>query len=183
MTIKVLDEEQVRVEKKRRSSYDDYSPLQFKDSGVQKLLLLAVAPVTEKYDNLHHVMRVLELDGFEFGVISADLKMCLLLLGKQGASSTHCCPFCTSSNPWLDEGETTTIRTLWRDYNNFLADPAEGGGGGVKERAKEFNNVVNPPLVTCQDGAEDKMILGEVVFFPEHHVRIEFFIGHLKQTN
>ena len=109
--------------------------------------------------------------------------MCLLLLGKQGASSTHCCPFCTSSNPWLDEGETTTIRTLWRDYNNFLADPAEGGGGGVKERAKEFNNVVNPPLVTCQDGAEDKMILGEVVFFPEHHVRIEFFIGHLKQTN
>ena len=98
MTIKVLDEEQVRVEKKRRSSYDDYSPLQFKDSGVQKLLLLAVAPVTEKYDNLHHVMRVLELDGFEFGVISADLKMCLLLLGGSDCRARLGCRSCCHSN-------------------------------------------------------------------------------------
>ena len=96
--------------------------------------------------------------------------MCFLLffhddfLGKQGASSTHCCIFCTSADPWLVEGETTTIKTLWRDYNLFL----EGGGNIAK--ARDYNNVVNPPLVTADDGADDKRIRGEV-FFPEHHVR------------
>ena len=43
-----------------------------------------------------------------------------------------------------------------------------GGGGGDEKLAKHFNNVVRKPLVT---GPDDKLILGEVVYYPEHHVR------------
>lgn len=43
MTIKELVDDPIPVDKKRRrSSYEEFSPLKFKDSGVQKLLLLAV---------------------------------------------------------------------------------------------------------------------------------------------
>ena len=58
MTIKTLEDDQhlVPMDKKRRSSYSDYAPLKFKDSGVQKLMLLAVAPVCEKYENLTYIM-------------------------------------------------------------------------------------------------------------------------------
>ena len=58
MTIKTLEDDQhlVLMDKKRRSSYSDYAPLKFKDSGVQKLMLLAVAPVCEKYENLTYIM-------------------------------------------------------------------------------------------------------------------------------
>lgn len=171
MTLKQLDDDcqETRKEKKRRSSYaEGFAPLDFKDAGVKKLMLLGLTPISERHDNIAAILDCLGIKGLEYGV-SCDLKMVLMLLGKQGASSRHSCPFCTSSDPWLAEGSPNTIGTLWDDYEKFLADPEVGGGGGDEKLAKHYNNVVRKPLVT---GDRGKLILGEVVYYPEHHVRM-----------
>ena len=168
ISLKEIEEAPEKKVKKRRSSYaDGFAPLDFKNSGVKKLLLLALTPISERHDNLATILDCLGIKGLEYGV-SCDLKMVLMLLGKQGASSTHACPFCTASDPWLAAGSPITIGSLWKDYERFHSDPEAGGGGGDEKLAKHFNNVVRKPLVT---GPDDKLILGEVVYYPEHHVR------------
>lgn len=72
---------------------------QFKLSGVKKLLVLLVSPTIETYENIAGLMGELRLDAVDFGY-SCDLKMILLLCGKQSASSKYCCPFCTDCAPW-----------------------------------------------------------------------------------
>lgn len=177
MSLKEIEEGPEKKEKKRRSSYaEGFSPLDFKDSGVKKLLLLALTPISERHDNIATILETLNIEGLEYGV-SCDIKMVLMLLGKQSASCSHPCPFCTASDPWELEGEPITIGSLWRDYESFHADPATGGGGGDERRAKLFHNVVRRPLVT---GDAEKSILGEVVFYPEHHVSKYVFFS--KQT-
>ena len=168
MTIKEIEEEGAdRKEKKRRSSYaEGFSPVDFKDAGVKKLMLLALTPISERHDNIATVLETLNIQGLEYGV-SCDIKMVLMLLGKQGASAKHACPFCTACDPWVLPGEPNTIGSLWNDYQRFHADPATGGGGGDERRAKLYNNVVRRPLLTGDAG---KLILGEVVLYPEHHV-------------
>ena len=171
MSIKEIEEVEGaaadRKEKKRRSSYaEGFAPLDFKDSGVKKLMLLALTPISERHDNIATILQALNIQGVEYGM-SCDIKMVLMLLGKQSASSRHGCPFCTACDPWLLAGEPNTIGSLWNDYQRFHGDPATGGGGGDERKAKLYNNVTRRPLVTGDAG---KLILGEVILFPEHHV-------------
>ena len=84
----------------KKSKYEEgFAPKDFKYSGVKKLILLLVAPSSESYENMSALLGELGMDAVDFG-FCCDLKMVLLLLGKQAASSKHCCPYCNGSSPW-----------------------------------------------------------------------------------
>ena len=109
-------EQEIKVTPNKKAKYcDGFSPNDFRLSGSKKLILLLVSPTTEHYDNLTTLLGLLNIDAIEFG-FSCDLKMVLLLLGKQAASSKHCCPFCTGCSPWLSASSSNTIGSQWTDY-------------------------------------------------------------------
>ena len=147
--------------KGKKAKYKEgFAPKDFKLSGVKKLILLLVTPTTERHDNMAALLGELGIDAFDFG-FCCDLKMVLMLLGKQCASSKYCCPFCTGCSPWQDTYTATTISSLWKDYSSYVA------AGSDPKKAMQFHNVVNPPLIT---GRDDQKILGDLFYFPEHHV-------------
>ena len=157
--IKELDEKS--EPKGKKTKYEEgFAPKDFKMSGVKKLILLLVTPTTERYDNLAKLLALLHSEAIEAGY-SCDIKMDLLLLGKQPASSKYCCPFCIDCSPWLGSCSLITIGSLWRDYASYVE------AGSVLKNAMKFHNVVNPPLIT---GPDNQLILGETILFPEHHV-------------
>ena len=157
-------------EKKRRSStYEEgFGPLDFKDSSVRRLIILALSPTCETHENLELILDRLSIKHLDFG-FSADIKMLLLLEGKMSASARHPCPFCTADkDSWEKEGELLTLGMLWKYYHDFHST-GDGGGAGNEKNAKFFQNVVRPPLIT---GHSDQLILGQTMFFPELHVLI-----------
>ena len=158
MTIKEKDKGEIVKGKKAKYS-EGFNPKEFKLAGVKKLLIIFISPTCERYDNLATVMEDLNLKALEFG-FSCDLKLVLLLCGKQCASSKHCCPYCSGSAPWLAKATSNTIGSLWSNYNSFVKN-----GSKLKD-AMKFNNVINPPLLT---GPDDSKVLS-VVYFPELHV-------------
>ena len=160
LSVKAKNTEEEEVKTKKAKYKEGFAPKDFKHSGVKKLILLLVSPTTERHDNMAELLRLLNVDAIDFGYC-CDLKMVLMLLGKQCASSKHCCPFCTGCSPWQSSCTTTTISSLWKDYNSFVSD------GSNLKKAMKHHNVVNPPLVT---GKDDQKILGDLFFFPEHHV-------------
>ena len=165
MSVKEKDPEPVEPRAKRFKYDDGFAPTDFKLSGVKKLILLLVSPTSERHDNMSALMNLLNLDAIEFG-LCCDLKMVNIVLGKQNASSKFCCPFCFGSSPWQGSFTTTTVGILWKEYNSFVA------AGSNLKKAMDFHNVVNPPLVT---GGDEKKILGDLFFVPEHHVYTGIF--------
>ena len=160
MTIKHKEEGQVTERKKTKYSAG-FNPNKFKLSGVKKLFVLFASPTCERYDNLVNILEGLGLEAVEFG-FSCDLKMILILCGKQCAASKHCCPFCDGCAPWLEKKVPSTIGSLWSSYNAYTSD------GAIKKNAMKYNNVINPPLLTGSDSA----LVLSVVYFPELHVLI-----------
>ena len=59
-----------------------------------------------------------------------------------------------------------TIGSLWRDYHAYM-DALAAADPRKPPKAKDYNNVVNRPLVI---GPDETKILGGLVFFPEHHI-------------
>ena len=158
MSLKEKDPEECSKNKKMKYS-EGFAAKDFKLSGVKKLILLLVSPTTETHANLSSLLALLGIEAIDYG-FSCDLKMVLLLLGKQPASSKHCCPYCVGSSPWIGNFDPVTIGSLWADYTRYVE------AGSVIKTAMKYNNVVLPPLVT---GPEKQKILG-ILFFPEHHV-------------
>ena len=139
------------VRNKRVKYSDGFASKDFKYSGVKKLILLLVSPTTERHDNMAALLGKLGIAAIEFG-FCCDLKMVLILLGKQSASSKFCCPFCTGCSPWQGDYSRTTIGSLWEDYNSFVSN------GSNTKHAMKYHNVVNPPLVT---GGDAQKVLGD----------------------
>lgn len=159
MTIKPKDECQKEVKGVKSKYKEGYCPGDFKFSGVKKLIVLFVSPTCERHDNLTTILEELGLEAVDFA-FSADLKMVLILCGKQAASSKHCCPFCSGSAPWTGKYQSLTIGSLWANYNKYVAN------GSKLKSAMKFGNVVNVPLLT---GPNDRWIL-DIFNFPELHV-------------
>ena len=99
LTIK--EKEEVKNTAKKLRYSEGFGGKNFKNSGVKKLLVLLVCHTVERHDNLTTLLREINLEGLEFA-FSMDLKMVLILCGKQAASCKHPCPYCTSSNPWKE---------------------------------------------------------------------------------
>ena len=126
---------------------------------MRKLILLAVTPTSESYSTICRLLKLLNLETIDFGY-SMDLKMVLIACGKQSAAAKHNCPYCDGSSPYITPAETSTVGTLWSAYERFMS------GGGNKKFAKDFCNVVNPPLVT---GSEDTKLI-DILISPELHI-------------
>lgn len=126
-----------------RSSYGEgVAPKTHKEGSVHKLfMLLAVPKVQELYFNLKVLFGELGLDGLEF-LITSDIKIVLVLLGKDSGSCIHACPFCEDGKPWKSTGsKLNTIGSLQKWHEDWLDD------GGIDKRSKSFQNMRHPPLI------------------------------------
>ena len=96
------------------------------DSGVKKLLLLALAPNTKEcYENLKLILdalKVFEVEG-DF-TIASDMKLFAILLGIQPASSTFPCLWCEGEKH--EYAPDAPLRTL----------------GSCRENAQKFKDAV-----------------------------------------
>ena len=54
-------------QKKRRSLYEDgFAPIDYKNSSVQKLIILAMSPSVETHDNIEQILKLLNISLLEF---------------------------------------------------------------------------------------------------------------------
>ena len=146
-------------EKKSRNG-EGYSSQDFKDSSVQNTLILAILPsMNESFVNLKMILDKLKINSLDY-TVSEDLKVLLQMVGKQTAASKHPCPFCKTSSPKMLKSEHYTLSSLCKLYDDWMVDGAKLGN------AKEFSNVVHPPLLT---GDPTKKII-EIVNIPGLHI-------------
>nr|XP_047135292.1 uncharacterized protein LOC124812537 [Hydra vulgaris] len=148
------------IEKKRVKYSDEYGFKEFKYTSVHKTLVLAVLPsIDENYANIKMLLDKLKLNSLDYS-ISEDLKVLLLMVGKQSAASKHPCPFCETELPNMLRAKSYSLTSLCDWCNKWMA------AGGNIAKAKNFSNVVNPPLLT---GNVTKKIL-EIVNIPGLHI-------------
>ena len=113
LTVKEKSELGKIIDKPARSCYSEgFSCNTFQHSSVKKTFVIAIVKATENYHAVCTLLYLLKLDNIEFG-FSLDLKMVLIVCGKQAASSKFCCPYCSGCSPWTDEAEPATIGSLW----------------------------------------------------------------------
>ena len=134
------------------------APKQNKNSSVKKLLLAGIVlDIPENYQTVKQILGNLDLEGVEF-MTQADMKLLMILVGKAGGKPTFGCPFCNSCKG--ADGELYCLGDLLQLYNDFFE------AGGNRATQKDYENVVNPPLIAT---SPDKLILGTLAL-PELHL-------------
>ena len=118
-----------------------------------------IPDVQEIYPNVKAMLEELNLEGIEFG-FSADLKIYLCLAGKQVASCTHSCVYCEGQAPWEETSTTLTVGSLFDWHQKFV------DSGANKRSAKNYQNVVNKPLLIGEDATKTIEVLNP----PQLHV-------------
>ena len=104
-------------ERKRFKYADGVFAKAFRNSGVKKLLPLAVVQDTQElYPNIKKILDLVDIKGVENLSHSKDIKMVLIEQGKQGAQSTHPCIFGDGRAPYTDGCNELTIGDLRRMY-------------------------------------------------------------------
>ena len=148
------------IGKKKRSKYSEgVCTGSLKLSSVKKLFIIGLVPsVSELYPNIKAILDEVKLDGVSFG-FSADIKLYLVMIGKQAASCIHSCIYCEGQAPWDNKYTSLTIGLLKEWQQKYLAN------GEVKKDAQHFQNVVNPPLLVGESST--KVI--EILNIPELH--------------
>ena len=90
-------------ERKRLKYSDGVFAKAFRNSGVKKLLPLAVVQDTqEQYANIKKLLDLVDIKGVENLSHTKDIKMVLIEQGRQGAQSTHPCIFGDGKAPYTD---------------------------------------------------------------------------------
>ena len=145
---------------KKRAKYSDgVCPKTNKLSSVKRLFIIGiVAKVSELYSNIKLILNEVKLLGVHYG-FSADIKMYLVIVGKQTASAVHSCPYCEGREPWIDNCILSSIRSLRYWHNKFVENRS------VMKNAQHFKNVINEPLLL---GDENTLVL-EKLNIPELH--------------
>ena len=157
----VKSKEVVTEQENKRSKYSDgVCPKTSKLSSVKKMFIVGLIPdVQEIYPNVKAMLEELDLEGIEYG-LSADLKIYLCIIGKQVASCTHSCPYCEGQAPWDERSKPLTIGSLFEWHQKFVDN-----GANIRV-AKNYQNVVNKPLLTGEDETETLEVLNP----PELHL-------------
>ena len=99
-------------EKKRPKYIDGVFAQSFKNTSVKKLMIMACVPnCQEHYENVKQILEQVDLSGVDMSE-SADIKMVLTQLGKQGASSTHNCILGDGKAPYIGGCKEVTFGEL-----------------------------------------------------------------------
>ena len=119
LSIQHIGTEEVSVEgkNKRRKLQEGIANKKFKDSGVKKIFILALAPYAqENYENVHQLWNMLSINQFSY-TIATDLKLGNILAGLMSHSSMYPCTWCFVNKKELHErGEFRTIGNCLFNY-------------------------------------------------------------------
>lgn len=154
----------INVQKSCRSKYTEgVAAKKFKESGVKKLLILALVDNTqENYDNVLKVWSLLNLNDLDESVtIATDLKLANILVGIMSHASLFPCTWCFAPKAELIEcGE---YRTLGECISNSSAFEENGS---KKKKANNYKNSIHPPIFT---GDDNDLVL-DVIPPPQLHL-------------
>ena len=120
----------------------------FSDAGVKKVFIIAISPdVPENYINMKKLWLESGIDQLKYDfTMATDLKLCNILLGLQNHSSMHPCCWCNIDKYNLDKkGKQRTFDSLCSLFYDFFYSKKG------KDHAKEFGNVIHPPLIDVDD--------------------------------
>lgn len=151
---------------KRQKFSDGIASKKLKDTGVKKTLLLGLVEKTqENYENIFNLFSLMKIDVLSMnGTVATDLKLANICCGLMPHSSCFPCTWCTANKNDLDKcGE---LRTIGGIKNNFTLWQQNGG---VKQKAKNFLNCINPPIFTP---ADDSVCILDIIPPPELHLLI-----------
>ena len=97
----------------KRLKYEDgVCPKLSKLSSVKRVIIVGIVPdCQELHENIETMTKQLDMEAIEY-TYSCDLKLYLTLCGKQNASCTHSCVYCTGQAPWDQRSEHLTIGSL-----------------------------------------------------------------------
>ena len=142
----------------------------FKDSGVKRLLIAAMFPVTpENHFNQSQLLKSLGMEGLEWGA-TPDLKMANILAGKSTGQPSYGCIFCDMPKPYTREFyDLTSLGDLSRLHHEFLAN-----GSNLKKQS-DFQNCVNPHLLV---GDESDLVI-DIINVPGLHLLLGVVDKHL----
>ena len=156
---------------KRARHQDGVSGRQAKNSSVKKLMVVAAAPNTEEsWENIETLLGELDIASLSACPFAVDMKVQLILLGKQTGASKHACPYGHGSAPFDSPCPLITLKNLEENYKAFQA------AGGDEKKAKEFKNCIRPALL---QGPPDTTAL-ELLTIPELHL-LTGTVGKLAQ--
>ena len=161
--LSVQSTENAKPETKRSRYEDGIASKRFKDSGEKKLFLLAISSGSqENYENVAKLWTMLNIHAFD-GTIATDLKLANILVGIMAHSSSHPCTWCFAKKDELNKcGTYRTVGNTMDNYKKWC------DAGAQKQRAKNFNNCINPPLFHTDS---DKTFL-ELIPPPELHLML-----------
>ena len=137
----------------------------FKESGVKKVFILAIAPgIPESYVNVKRIWLNLKLDSLKYKyTLATDLKLCNIILGMMSHSSCHPCCWCdVDKNDLVTKGKQRTLEGLMKLFWSYFESQAS------KEDAKLYGNVIQSPILNNTE--EDTSYKGHPP--PELHLLI-----------
>lgn len=164
VTLSIQATDNLLNENKGRQKYQDgISAKNFKDTGVNKLLILALAHNTqENYENVRQLWQTLKIDNFS-GTIATDLKLANILVGIISHSSIYPCTWCYASKDNLNVcGEYRTVQNTTDNYDKWCKS------GACKAKAKEYKNCIHPPIFSLE---KDRSFL-HIIPPPELHLML-----------
>jgi hypothetical protein len=134
----------------------------FKDSGVKKLIVLAIMQDTqERYENIKEILGVLHLKDIDFSV-AADMKLINIVIGIQSYGSTYPCAWCESTGTLTTDGQERTLGRIRQQVAAYR------NAGSILKSAKSFYNCIHPPLIA---GDNSDTILSKIPP-PELHIML-----------
>lgn len=115
---------------------------QFRDTGVNKVFILAAAPNTpENYENCKMFLERTNVKDIQFH-FAADLKMSNICLGIMSHASLHPCPYCEGTkNVFEDDAPVRTLETISENHQKWQQE------SGKKSTLKQYYNCSNEPLL------------------------------------
>ena len=162
----------------------------FYDSGVKKLMILAIAEfVKETYESLKQILELLCLESVVF-TLAVDMKLANVFLGLGSAALTYPCPWCeTSKNDFGNQAMSGKLRTLGIIRFNSINHQKALNVHLKKSKllAASYKSCVNLPLLNLPDetkvlnGNQCRHLLKNVYLLKElfENTKIEFEGGKL----
>ena len=149
----------------KRAKYSDgVSPHSANLAGVKKTFILALMPYTcENYVNMKRLMSKLNFRGLKF-TFTLDLKMTLILLGKQMGACKFACILCDGCSPWLGEFSMLTLKSLMEWFQEWdKSDHTDG---------KPFRNVIHQSILSYMEVWGEDTLIMDIINIPELHILI-----------